>query len=148
MQINDTKLFRALKEARAKVEGNFKEQYGLVWDYAAELQRSNPGITTKINVTPVLQGPPQFKRFYVCLEACKRGFMAGCFLKGYYGGQLLTAVGTDANNHNYVIAYAIVEIENKENWKWFLSLLDADVGPYAQRGLNFMSDMQKVRREL
>jgi len=157
MQINDTKLFRALKEARAKVEGNFKEQNGLVWDYAAELQRSNPGTTTKINVTPVLQGPPQFKRFYVCLEACKRGFMAGCrpfigldgcFLKGYYGGQLLTAVGTDANNHNYVIAYAIVEVENKENWKWFLSLLDADVGPYAQRGLNLMSDMQKVHREL
>jgi len=50
--------------------------------------------------------------------------------------------------YNYVIAYAIVEVENKENWKWFLSLLDADVGPYGQRGLNFMSDMQKVRREL
>jgi len=95
MQNNDTKLFRSLKEARTKVEGNFKEQYGLVWDYAVELHRSNPGTTTKINVTPVLEGPPQFKRFYVCLEACKGGFMAGyrpfigldgCFLKGYYGG--------------------------------------------------------------
>lgn len=62
---------------------------------------------------------------------------------GYYGGQLLIAVGTDANNHNYVIAYAIVKVENKENWKWFLSLLDADVGIYRQGGLNFMSDMQK-----
>ena len=42
IRINDTKLFRSLKEARAKVEGNFREQYGLVWDYVVELQRSNP----------------------------------------------------------------------------------------------------------
>jgi len=84
-----------LKEARANVEGNFKEQYGLFWDYVVELQRSNPGTTTKINVTSVLEGPPQFKRFYVCFGARKRRFMAGCrpfvrldgcFLIGYYGG--------------------------------------------------------------
>jgi hypothetical protein len=74
VQINETKLFRALKQAREKVEGNYKEQYGLIWDYANELRRSNDGTTTKINVTPVLVGPPHFKRFYVCLDACKRGF--------------------------------------------------------------------------
>ncbi|KAK2437560.1 hypothetical protein QL285_022434 [Trifolium repens] len=64
VQINETKLFRALKQAREKVEGNYKEQYGLIWDYANELRRSNDGTTTKINVTPVLEGPPHFKRFY------------------------------------------------------------------------------------
>jgi len=47
-----------------------------------------------------------------------------------------------------VIAYAIVEVENKKNMKWFLSLLDVDVGPYGKRRLNFMSDMQKVCKEL
>jgi hypothetical protein len=154
VQINETKLFRALKQAREKVEGNYKEQYGLIWDYVNELRRSNDGTTTKINVTPVLEGPPHFKRFYVCLDACKRGFKAGCrpfigldgcFLKGYYGGQLLTAVGTDANNQNFVIAYAIVDAENKDNWKWFLTLLHEDLGDYRQHGWNFMSDMQKVR---
>jgi hypothetical protein len=102
----------------------------------------------------VLEGPPHFKRFYVCLDACKRGFKAGCrpfigldgcFLKGYYGGQLLTDVGTDANNQNFVIAYAIVDAENKDNWKWFLTLLHEDLGDYRQHGWNFMSDMQKVR---
>jgi hypothetical protein len=143
VQINETKLFRALKEAKTNVEGNYKEQYGLIWDYARELQRSNVGTTAKINVTPVLQGPPQFKRFYVCLDACKRGFKAGCrpfigldgcFLKGYYGGQLLTAVGTDANNQNFVIAYAIVDAENKDNWKWFLTLLHEDLGAIDSMG--------------
>ena len=57
---------------------------------------------------------------FVCLDACKQGFKAGCrpligldgcFLKGYYGGQLLSAVGQDGNNQIYVIAYAIVDVE-------------------------------------
>ncbi|KAK2356811.1 hypothetical protein QL285_094135 [Trifolium repens] len=104
VQINETKLFRALKQAREKVKGNYKEQYGLIWDYANELRRSNDGTTTKINVTPVLE---------------------------------------DANNQNFVIAYAIVDAENKDNWKWFLTLLHEDLGDYRQHGWNFMSDMQK-----
>ena len=75
---------------------------------------------------------PQFERFYVCLEACNRGFTAGCklliklddaFLKGYYGGQILSVVGKDANKHIFVIAFAIVNVENKDNWMWFLNLL-------------------------
>jgi L-amino acid N-acyltransferase YncA len=65
-------------------------------------------------------------------------------LKGYYGGQLLSAVSQDANNHIYVVAYAVVDVENKENWKWFLTLLHEDLGDYRQHGWNFMSDMQKV----
>ncbi|KAK5832602.1 hypothetical protein PVK06_016404 [Gossypium arboreum] len=55
---------------------------------------------------------------YVCLQACKDGCRAGCrrivgldgcFLKGYYGGYLLAAVGIDANNGIYPLAYAAVE---------------------------------------
>lgn len=154
VQINDTKLFRSLKEARQLVEGDVNQQYAKIWDYAHELLRSNPGSTTKIDCIPIPNAPPQFQRFYVCLEACKLGFKAGCrpfigldgcFLKGYYGGKLLAAVGQDTNNHNYCIAYAIVDAENKDNWRWFLTLLRQDLGDCRQHGWNFMSDMQKVR---
>ncbi|RZB80566.1 hypothetical protein D0Y65_030320 [Glycine soja] len=126
VQINDTKLFRSLKEARQLVEGDVNQQYAKIWDYAHELLRSNPGSTTKIDCIPIPNAPPQFQRFY-----------------GYYGGKLLAAVGQDANNHNYCIAYAIVDAENKDNWRWFLTLLRQDLGDCRQHGWNFMSDMQK-----
>ena len=57
---------------------------------------------------------------------------------------MLSAVGLDGNNHIFVIAYVVVDIENKDNWKWFLTLLHEDLGDYIQNGWNFMSDMQKV----
>ncbi|XP_057744806.1 uncharacterized mitochondrial protein AtMg00810-like [Arachis stenosperma] len=42
----------------------------------------------------------------------------GTFLKGFYGGQLLTAIGQDANNQNFPITYAVVDSEITENGFW------------------------------
>ncbi|XP_050150570.1 uncharacterized protein LOC126625551 [Malus sylvestris] len=78
-----------------------------------------------------------FQRIYIYLGACKNGFkngcrqlvgLDGCHLKGVFKGQLLSPVGMDANNQTWVIAYAIVELENKDSWVWFLELLAADLG--------------------
>ena len=51
----------------------------------------------------------------------------GAFLKGYYSEQILSAVGQDANNHIFVIAYATADMENKEKRKWFMTLLHEDL---------------------
>lgn len=61
-----------------------------------------------------------------------------------FGGQLLTAVGLDANNTTWVLAWAMVEMESKNSWEWFLDLLAKDLhikdeGP----GWTFISDKQK-----
>jgi len=59
-----------------------------------------------------------FKKIYVCLKACNDSFIScrsiialnECFLKGFYGGELLTAVGRDPNDHMLPLAYVVVEV--------------------------------------
>ena len=58
---------------------------------------------------------------------------------------MLTAIGRDANDQMLPIAYAIVEVENKDSWSWFLELLIEDLGgPTVCTSYTFISDQQKV----
>ena len=84
-----------------------------------------------------------FMRFYMCFNACKKGFLAGCrklirldgcHLKGRFKGQLPCAIGKDANDNIFPIEYAVVEIENKESSRWFLEILIDDIGPLEHMG--------------
>jgi hypothetical protein len=77
-----------------------------------------------------------FERFYVCFDALKKGFLGGCrkvigldgcWFKGANNGNLLCAIGRDANNQMYPVAWAVVAIENYDAWYWFLSLLQKDL---------------------
>ncbi|KAM1300064.1 hypothetical protein ACFX2H_011283 [Malus domestica] len=52
----------------------------------------------------------------------------GCHLKSQHVGQLFIAVGIDPNDETWVIAYAVVEMENKGSWIWFLEILAEDLG--------------------
>ena len=103
--------------------GTYAEQYALLWDYCEDLQKKNPSTTAKIKVEMGPNDSCVFQRIYICLGACKRGFLEACrpligldgiYTKGLFSGQLLSAVGCDANNCMYPIAYSIVEQENKE----------------------------------
>jgi len=114
--------------------------------------RTNPGSTVKIKVEEV-NGELIFRRFYACLKACKDSFTScrpfigldGCFLKGKYGWELLTAIGRDGNEQILPIAYAVVEVENKDSWSWFLELLIEDIGgETVAAACTFISDQQKV----
>ncbi|XP_016196075.1 uncharacterized protein LOC107637147 [Arachis ipaensis] len=157
LELNKSSLTRALGDARSVVYGDAAAQYGTVRDYGLTLLKSNPGSTVTVRVIPQPNpdDDPIFEKMYVCLEGCKKGFLASCrpligldgaFLKTRHGGQILSAIGQDANNHIYVIAYAIVPVENTENWRWFLELLHQDLGDYKKNKLCFISDMQKLRR--
>ncbi|XP_057755774.1 uncharacterized protein LOC130974956 [Arachis stenosperma] len=136
VQVHPKMIQMALKAAREIVVGNDKAQYGKLWDYLQELHRSN-----------------WCMKFAITLYACRNGFVKGCrpligldgcFLKGYYGGQLLTAMSLDANNHVFVIAYAVTRAENTENWMWFLTRFQDDLGDHQVHGWNLMSDQQKL----
>ncbi|KAK8577017.1 hypothetical protein V6N13_122014 [Hibiscus sabdariffa] len=114
--VNKSKCVRAKNLALEKLHGNYSEQYAKLYAYLAELRGSNPGTTT---VCKLYEG--RFERLYLCMQAMKDGFKAGCrpiigldgcHLKGYYQGQLLAAVGIDADDSIYPIAFAVVENEN------------------------------------
>ncbi|XP_016186096.1 uncharacterized protein LOC107627784 [Arachis ipaensis] len=150
--LNKNSISRALADARVVVYRDEKAQYAMVRDYRKTLLKCNPGSTVRIGTIPQPDGEVIFQRMYVCLSGCKNGFKAGCrrligldgaFLKTQTGGQILSIVGQDANHHIYVIAWAIVDIENTENWRWFLELLHEDLGDYKENKWCFMSNMQK-----
>ena len=72
----------------------------------------------------------------------------GCFLKKPNFGELLTAVGRDGNNHIFPVAWAVVTVENKDNWSWFLELLGDDLEIPNGFGLTIMSDQHKVNTSI
>ena len=59
-----------------------------------------------------------FLRMYICLDACKKGFindcrpvicLDACHLKREYGEQLLCAIGKDGNDDMFPIALVVAE---------------------------------------
>ncbi|GKD75108.1 hypothetical protein Tco_1333390, partial [Tanacetum coccineum] len=66
----------------------------------------------------------------------KDGWKAGCrrvigidgsFLTHTCKGELITAMGRDVNNQMFPVAWAVVGVENTNNWAWVLSLLSDDL---------------------
>nr|GEZ04996.1 FAR1-related sequence 10 [Tanacetum cinerariifolium] len=66
----------------------------------------------------------------------------GAFMRGQYIGQMLTAVGVDANNGIYPIAYGIVESKNQYSWSWFLKCLGDDFDLYSNSNFTLITDRQ------
>ena len=59
-------------------------------------------------------------------------------------GELLCVVARDANNQMYPLAWAVVEMETNDTWKWFIGLLikDLDINNNGD-GWVFISGQQK-----
>ncbi|GJX69214.1 pentatricopeptide repeat-containing protein, partial [Tanacetum coccineum] len=67
----------------------------------------------------------------------------GCFLKKPNVGEILNAIGRDKNNHIFPVAWAVVNVENKDNWSWFPDLLEDDLDMPTGNGLTLISDQHK-----
>jgi hypothetical protein len=156
-EVNIGKVRRAKDWVKELIEGKLKDHYARIWDYSHELLRSNPGSTCQVTVTSNPDGNNYFHRIYICFKAvsdcwkkgCRRVIgLDGCFLKGRVKGELLTAIGRDANNQVFPIAWAVVDVENKPNWTWFINLLRDDLDLDAGKGLVIISDQHKVRHVL
>ncbi|XP_039129043.1 uncharacterized protein LOC120265228 [Dioscorea cayenensis subsp. rotundata] len=144
LTISAMKAWRTKHLAMKWVNGDASEQYTKLCRYAAKLKQSNPGSTVIL-----WRDEQHFKGFYVCLKPLKDAFglgcrpfigLDGCFLKGLYDGQLVSAVGINPNDYIFPIAYAVVLVENTETWAWFIELLRDDLEIWNNRYGTIMSD--------
>ncbi|GJV36620.1 calcium/proton exchanger [Tanacetum coccineum] len=124
----------------------------MIDDYRQALLESNPCSTCRLDMEDTGCDKSYFKRFYICFKRMKDGWfegcrrvigLDGCFLKHTCRGELLTAMGRDANNQMYLIAWAVVRVENSDNWCWFLALLHDDLKLQQGTGLTLISDGHK-----
>ncbi|XP_062147727.1 uncharacterized protein LOC133856686 [Alnus glutinosa] len=153
VEIHPSTLYRARKRAQEVIYGKLGEQYHRLWDCCTTIRSTNVGSCVILMVErPMPEMPCRFQRMYISLAAMKNGFkdwcrpvigLDACFLKGVYKGQLMAAIGRDANNNMYPISMAVVEAETKDSWSWFLEALLADLGPSGVRRWTFISDRQK-----
>ncbi|GKE04779.1 hypothetical protein Tco_1396797, partial [Tanacetum coccineum] len=107
------------------------EHYGRLWEYRQAVLETNPGSTCHLDVDFNNDGQPVFQRMYVCFKGVKDGWIAGC------------RKGRDGNNQMYPIAWAVVDVENKNKWCWFLSLLADDLDLQDGLGVTIISDSHK-----
>ncbi|GJW73748.1 hypothetical protein Tco_0133118 [Tanacetum coccineum] len=147
---------RAKQFALYEHEGGLIEHYSKLWEYRNAVIESNPGSTCHIDQVVDDDGQIHFSRLYVCYKGLKDGWIAGCrrvigidgcFLTHHCKGELLSAIGRDANNQMFPIAWAVVRVENKNNWCWFLSLLSDDLGLQDGLGITVISDAHKGLEE-
>ncbi|XP_076902623.1 uncharacterized protein LOC143557434 [Bidens hawaiensis] len=153
--INKWMAYNAKRSAYKKLHGSMRDHYSKLGSYIAALKNASPSSTFEL-----LTAPPGFPRedsdaasSLETFSGLKKGFLAGCrkvlfldgcFLKTFLGGILLAAVGRDANNQMYPVAWAVVEGENNDSWEWFMNQLSkclevTDGG----RGWTLISDQQK-----
>lgn len=152
---NLMQLYRAKRKVHQHTGGVHALSYNDLPTWAEVVRQTNPGSTVKLAVEPRVGLNPQFKRIFVCLDAMKKGFVRGCrpwfgidgyHLKGPFGGVLLSAVGLYGNKDMFPIAVAVVEVECKDSWLFFLTLLHEALQSVLEWKDNFlyiMSDQQK-----
>ncbi|XP_013645549.1 uncharacterized protein LOC106350173 [Brassica napus] len=146
-----------LKCASEAEEGEEACMWRIYCSYEAPLQKwmvkvSNEDSTVELETLYGDDDEDVFYRFYVCFSALKKTWCAhcrpifgldACFLKCTTKGQLLAAVGRDAKNQMFPIAWAVVEVESEDNWVWFIEKLQVDLNLHDGEGFTVISDRQK-----
>ncbi|XP_074283641.1 uncharacterized protein LOC141608178 [Silene latifolia] len=136
--------------AHKLLHGSMKEHYSKLGSYMSVLEQEYPNSTFTLCTKPhVRMSDPVFFRMFICFDALKRGWVEGCrkllcvdacFLKTFLGGQLISAIGRDANDQMYPLAWAVVEGENNDSYKWFFQQLKIALGEEDGEGWTIISD--------
>ena len=138
-----------------KLFGGHDESYRDIPAYTRIICDTNPESKAYSAYVETESIPRQllFSTVFISLAAMWKGFLAGCrpligvdgtHLKGNYGGVLLSAMALDANSEIFHLAYAVVSVEDKDNWSYFLWNIYNIVKESSRKDWTIISDRQKV----
>ncbi|KAL3651426.1 hypothetical protein CASFOL_004428 [Castilleja foliolosa] len=150
VQLNYFQAWRGKEIAKEQLQGSYKEAYNQLPFFCEKVMESNPGSLATFTTNQ----DSSFHRLFVSFRASLYGFEQGCrpllfldsiFLKSKYQGSLLAATAADGDDGVFPVAFAIVDMESNDNWRWFLQQLKTAL-PIC-RGLTFVADREKGLRE-
>lgn len=137
---------RATEDAREQLRGSYKEAYNQLPWFCEKISKTNPGSSTNF----VTNDDKTFRGLFVAFQATMFGFLNGCrpllfleasYIRSDYQEILLTATAVDGNDGFFPVAFAVVDVENSDNWHWFLEQLKYAMS--SPQSLTFVSDREK-----
>ncbi|XP_060182600.1 uncharacterized protein LOC132612330 [Lycium barbarum] len=162
-QVTYRKVWLGRQRAFELVYGDFKKSFSEHPKYFAAFQHFNHGTAvewTHAESTSSLE-VKTFKFVFWAFKPCIDGFQAcrpiilvdGTHMYGKYDIKLLIVVGIDGNDNILPLAFAIVDRESKEAWKWFFRILSAhvikdreDICVISDRAKGTLASLSELRR--
>ncbi|CAH1440286.1 unnamed protein product [Lactuca virosa] len=150
IDLNYSQARRAKEYAREQLLGSYKDAYSELPFFCEKIMETNPGSLATFST----KEDSSFHRLFVSFHASISGFLQGCRpllfldstpLNSRYQGMLLTATAADGDDGAFPVAFAVVDEETAENWRWFLTELKLVVHTPGQ--ITFVADFQKGLRE-
>ncbi|KVH97354.1 MULE transposase domain-containing protein [Cynara cardunculus var. scolymus] len=150
IELNYSQARRAKEYAREQLLGSYKDAYSELPYFCEKIMETNPGSLAIFNT----KEDSSFHRLFVSFHASISGFIHGCRpliflnstpLNSRYQGMLLSATAADADDGAFPVAFAVVDEETDDNWRWFLCELKLAVSVVGQ--ITFVADFQKGLRE-
>ena len=153
VQISYKVAWEARELARTMIDRTHEESYVGMPSYGEQLLEANP----RSFITLERTATNQFHRLFLCYYVSAKGFanckrllrVDGTHLHSWFQGILLTATATDAEGQLFPLAFGVVDIEDKQNWIWFLEQLRTVLVEHVptileqEKALVFLSDRAK-----
>lgn len=150
IQLNYFQAWRGKEIAKEQLQGSYKEAYSQLPIFCEKIMESNPGSLA----TFTTKDDSSFHRLFVSFHASLYGFHHGCrpllfldsiALKSKYQGMLLAANAADGNDGVFPVAFAVVDAETDDNWRWFLLQLKSAM--QTPGTITFVADKHKGLKE-